>query len=90
MVKKVEVGGTIMVKAYIKTPNLQHSVLPNPINLLDLACVETKGKHHPGGNEDIKEAEADQRLLMRSPMQVLSGVLSWCNAFGEARFKLNF
>lgn len=90
IVKKAGVGGPIMVKAFVKTPNLQHSVLPNARSLLDFACMETKGKHHPGGKKDDKEAEAGQRLLVRCPIQVLSGVLSWCNAFGEARFKLDF
>lgn len=56
MVKKVDVGGTIMVKTFVNALNLQHSVLPNPMSLLDLGCMETKGKHHPGGNEDDKKA----------------------------------
>lgn len=88
--KKVGVGGTIMVKAFFETPNLQLSVLPNAMGLLGLGCVETKGKHHPGGSKDDKKAEADHRLPMRSPMQVLSGVVNQCNAFGEARFKPKF
>lgn len=72
-----------MVTAFVKTPKLQHSVLPNPMGLLDLACVQTKGKHHLGGNKDDKEAEGDQSLPVRSPMQALSGVLNQCNAFGK-------
>lgn len=31
----MDVGGTIMVKAFVKIPNLQHSLLPNPMSLLD-------------------------------------------------------
>jgi len=47
LLKKVDVGGTIMVKAFVKPQNLWHSVLPNPMSLLDLVSEETKGKHHP-------------------------------------------
>ena len=72
LLKKVDVGGTIMVKAFVKPQNLWHSVLPNPMSLLDLVSEETKGKHHPWGNEDDKGAEADQTLPMRRPMSVKS------------------
>lgn len=58
-----------MMKALVKTPSLQHFVLSNPMSLLDMAYVKAKGKHHQERNRDDKEAEANQRLLLRSLMQ---------------------
>lgn len=49
---------------------------PNPVSLLALACVETAGRHHTGGNEDGKEAEASQRLPMRRATQFFWDVAS--------------